>query len=210
MNIPLLNTLAPAVEKAINAALSMDPGSQKKLHPLRGCVLEINIRSTRRSIFFGVKDDKIILMPNDDTPSVRLEGSLFALIKLASYNDKKPLFKSKEIVLSGDAVRTEQIQNFIRNINVDWEGVLAEVIGDVPAHFLGSSVRQGLSWSKMLSQSFLRDVEEFIKYEVRLIPGKALASKQFAAVDKLRLATDQLEARFKSLVSRTEHQSEET
>jgi len=205
---PLLHKSAPSLEAAINAALAMDPGSKKKLHPLRECVLEINVSSARRSIFFGVDNGKIVLLPKSDTPSVRLEGSALALAKLAIYKDKAALFRSKQVCLSGDSVRSEQIQNFMRSIHVDWEGLLAEMIGDVPAHFLGSSVRQSLSWSKMLSQSLLRDIEEFIKYEVRLIPGRAQAEKQFDAIEQLRLATDNLENRFKLLINRAERQFE--
>lgn len=202
---PLLHKSAPALEAAINTAIAMDPGSKKKLYSLRDCVLEIHISSARHSIYFGVDDGKIVLLPKVDTPSVRLEGSALALIKLASYRDKNPLFRSKEVRLTGDSVRSEQIQNFVRSINIDWEGLLAEAIGDVPAHIVGSSVRQSMSWGKMLSHSLLRDIEEFIKYEVRLIPGRALAQKQFEAIDQLRLATDRLETRFKSLINRAEN-----
>ena len=201
---PLLHLSAPAVEKALNLALAMDPSAPTKLKPLRGCILEIHISSAHSSIFLGVNDNQIVLLPKSDMPSVRLAGTALAFVKLASYSDRNSLFKAKEICLSGDSVRAQQIRNFVSSINIDWEGVLAEVIGDVPAHFFGTTLRQGLSWSKMLSQSLRRDIEEFIKYEVRLFSSKALAKTQYDAIEQVRLATEQLDARFTKLIKRSE------
>ena len=69
---------------------------------------------------------------------------------------------------------------------------------------IGTSLRQSLAFGKNLSQSFMNDLEEFIKYEVRLIPSKAIAKTQFEAIDQLRLATDRLEARLKQAFKQTE------
>lgn len=205
LDIPIVQQAAPALEKAINLALSMDPASQQRLKPLNGCVLEIYFTAAKRSVFFKAEEGKVILLGNHDAPSVTLSGKMIAFVKLAYTNDKQSLFRSKEIELSGDAVRAQQIQNFMSRINIDWEGVLAEIIGDVPAHVLGTSVRQGIGWSKSLSSHFLVDLEEFIKYEVRLLPSRAMAKTQFEAIDQLRMATDRLEARIKSLIKSTEH-----
>ena len=195
---------APAIEKAINLAISMDPASQKKLLLLQGCILEVAITSPKQTLFFGSDNGKVVILPPQDSSSVCLSGSALALIKLANTEDKTKLFKHKEISLSGDAVRAQQIQGLMGSINVDWEGILATFIGDVPAHLIGTSLRQSLAFGKNLSQSFMNDLEEFIKYEVRLIPSKAIAKTLFEAIDQLRLATDRLEARLKQAFKQTE------
>ena len=59
-----------------------------------------------------------------------------------------------------------------------------------------------MAFGKTLSRSFMNDLEEFIKYEVRLIPSKTLAKKQFETIDQLRLASDRLEARLKLALSK--------
>jgi len=215
----MLQRIAPAMESAVNTALTMDPGAQKHLHRLRGCILEVHITSPDRSFFFGVESQdienlagqktanetktqcKVCLLPGAPASSVQLTGSASAFIKLASYREKNILFKTKEIQLSGDSVRAQQIQAFMQSINIDWEGLLATFIGDVPAHILGSSLRNGFSWGKMFSQSLIRDAEEFIKYEVRMLPSKAIAKNQFAAIDKLYQATGNLEKRIKKIRS---------
>jgi len=204
----MLKKLALELENAINAALTMSPNSQKHLKRLTGCILEIFISSTKQSFYFGVKQSEdhyqVVLLPKQESSSVQLSGSALSFFKLASTLNKSSVFRSREIKLSGDSVRSEQIQLFLNSTNIDWEGLFASVIGDVPAHIVGNTLRNSLSWGKMFSQSLIRDVEEFIKYEVRLLPGKAVATKQFAAIDQLYQATKNLELKIKERISSQE------
>lgn len=200
LDISAIKKLAPALESAINTTLAMDPAGANKLKPLNGCVLELNITSLDQSIFFLVEEQQIKLQSADLSPTVTLSGSTVALLKLAFQKDKNSLFKRKEISLSGDSVRAQQILNFARAVSVDWEGLLAEAIGEVPAHLITTSLHSSFVWGKSLTGSFKQDLEEFIKYELRLLPSRAMAVAQFEAIDQLRLATDRLEARFKNLV----------
>jgi len=200
--------LMPALERVINTTIAMDPASAKSLSLLQGCVLEINITSLKQSFFFGVDGGKVHVLDADITPTVTLSGTSLGLTKLALQKDKTILFRRKEVSLAGDAVRAQQIQNFMRALHIDWEGLLAEVIGDVPAHLLATSLQQGLQWSKTLGQNFRLDLEEYLKYELRMLPNKAMALKQFEAIDQLRLATDRLEAKFKHLIKQKSKSSE--
>lgn len=202
---PWVQSLAPVLESAMNAALAVDPASEKRLKPLNGCVLEVNLKSIQQSFFFGVREQRICLLPSETTPSVTLSGSTSGLIKLALSDNKNALFKRREVELSGDAVRAQQIQSFVRELKIDWEALLAEAIGDVPAHMISSGVRSSWNWTRSVSQSLWSDLEEFVKYELRLLPSKALAQKQFEAIDQLRLATDRLEAKFKLLLRKPQH-----
>ena len=98
--------------------------------------------------------------------------------------------------LEGDSVRIQQILAFLSSLKIDWDGLLANFIGDVPAHFLGSSIRAGMLWGLNFSQSLIRDTEEYIKYELRLLPDKKRAIKQFSAITKLSEEVDKLKHRF--------------
>jgi ubiquinone biosynthesis protein UbiJ len=212
----LLNTIASAFETAINTALAMDPLAQKHLKRMRDCTLAISISSPRKMLYVGVEAKNleqdavhteetycVKLLAPIESSDVQIKGSLLSFIKLASSSNKSILFKTRELQLSGDSVRIQQIQSFLSVIKVDWEGILASIVGDIPAHIIGSSVRQGLNFSLNLGQSLLRDAEEFIKYELRLFPNKAAAKKQFAAIDRLCEATEKLERRIKTRLNET-------
>lgn len=206
LQMPAIKKLLPLLESSLNKTLSMDPAAASKLRPLNGCILELNITSWDQSFFFKVEQEKIVLLNADAAPTVTLSGSSMALLKLALTEDKNGLFKRKEVSLGGDAVRAQQIQTLVRNVAIDWEALLAEAIGDVPAHLVISGLHSGWSWTRSISQSLRQDLEEFLKYELQLLPNKAMARRQFEAIDQLRLATDRLEARFKKLISpKTKH-----
>lgn len=201
-NQPLLQQFAPALERAINAALAMDPGAEKKLQPLNGCVLEIRISNLNQSLFIGAKGNRVLLLSAEHAPTVTMTASLLTLAKLAAKRDSAALIANRDLSFSGDAVRAQQIQRFTDNLDIDWEGLLARFIGDTPAKFLTSGAKQSLTLAKTFGQNFARDLEEFIKYELRLLPSRALADKQFDAIDQLRIASDRLEARVKALTNR--------
>ncbi len=205
LDLPVFQQLTPTLEKSINLALSVDPAAASKLKPLDQCILEIHLRSLQRSLFFKAVNGSVKLVGPEQGAHVTLSGTTLAFLKLAAQRDANNLFKSRDLSMSGDAVRAQQIQTFARNIDLDWEALLADIIGDVPAHLLSSTLKQSVTWSRHISQSFMRDLEEFVKYEVRMLPGKAIAASQFDAIDQLRLATDRLDARIRNLLKRSDH-----
>lgn len=199
-NLPLIQSFAPLLEKSINGALAMDPAAGKKLKPLNGCILEINITNIDQSIFLGAQNSEIFLLSAEKAPTVTLSGSLAGFARLATTSNKTAAIKQHGIELTGDAVRAQQIQQIAKSMNIDWEALLAEVIGDTPAAFLSKGVKQSLNMAQSLSRNFMSDIEEFIKYELRLLPSKARIAAQFDAIDSLRLNADRLEARIRKLV----------
>jgi len=198
----VLKRFVPIFDKAINSALAMDPGAEQKLAPLNGCILEVRITNLGQSIFIGTEDNKVLLLSAASSPTVTMASSLIGFAKLAAQKDTTSLLASGELQITGDAVRAQQIYRFTQDLDIDWEGLLAKAVGDTPARLVGNSVRQGRAVAKTFSQNFTKDIEEFIKYELRLLPSRALANKQFDAIDQLRLATDRLESRVRSLTQR--------
>ncbi|KZY62503.1 hypothetical protein A3737_14975, partial [Oleiphilus sp. HI0065] len=153
---PLLQQFAPVLQRAINAALMMDPGAEKKLQPLNGCVLEIRISNLNQSLFIGAKGNRVLLLSAEHAPTVTMTASLFALAKLAARRDSAELIANRDLSFSGDAVRAQQIQRFTDNLDIDWEGLLARFIGDTPATFVTSSAKQSATFAKTFSQNFVR------------------------------------------------------
>jgi ubiquinone biosynthesis protein UbiJ len=205
----------------INSALAMAPGAQKHLKNLEQCVLKIQLTGINSAFYFGVmacaeadagSSDTaqnnstaltkytVQLVEPRDNPDVLLSGSPLSFIKLIGLSNKARLFQNKELDLQGNSVRIQQILAFIQALEIDWDGLLANFIGDVPAHFVGTTLRSGLTWGINFSQAFMRDAEEYIKYELRLLPDKLRASKQFSAISDLAKDVDA----FKSRIDRFE------
>lgn len=191
----LLHKLAPILEASVNHAVALDPSNERHLARLEGCVLEIQVNSLKPSILLTIEQQQIKWLAQATSPTLKLSGSAIALIKLGLLRDKNALFKRKEVSLSGDAVRAQQIQSFMRELNIDWEALLAEALGDIPARLLSSNLSTSLNWTRALGQSFWQDLEEYIKYELQVLPNKAAAQQQFASIDQVRLASERLAQR---------------
>ncbi len=202
--------LAPATllfsqgaSKALNLALTKDSAALKKLQALQGCVFEIHLRNLNKSIYVTVIDQKLAVLAEHASPTVRISGSISSLLQLRNEHARHGLFKSGEVQLSGDAVRAQQIMQWVAALDIDWEALLAEWLGDVPAHALGSGLRKSWQWTQQISHQLWRDLEEYVKYELRLLPTRPMAERQFQAIDQLRLASDRIEARYRKLLQRT-------
>ncbi len=205
-----MKSIANQLASGINSAIAMSPDSQKHLKNLEECVLKIHLSGLNFNIFFGVSKSEhsttaldnstfsyhVQLTEQLESPDVTLSGSPISFIKLFSQKNKVSLFQAKELTLTGDSVRTQQILAFLSSLKIDWDGLLATFIGDVPAHLLGTSIRSGFMWGLNFTQSLMRDTEEYIKYELRLLPDKKRAVKQFSAIAKLSQEVDKLKHRF--------------
>tara|TARA_R110001599_G_scaffold79035_2_gene214366 strand:- start:652 stop:1326 length:675 start_codon:yes stop_codon:yes gene_type:complete len=210
-----MKAVANQVVSGVNSALAMSPGSQKQLKNLEGCVLKIQFKGLNTNFYFGIakleqlskKTEpnncefkyRVQLVDQIDSADVTITASPLTFIKLISQKNKAALFQERELVLEGDSVRTQQIFTFLASLKIDWDGLLATFIGDVPAHLLGTSIRSGLMWGFNFSQSVIRDTEEFIKYELRLLPDNKRVKKQFSTITKLSEEVDKLKSRFDAL-----------
>lgn len=214
-----MKTVAKQVVSGVNKALAMSPGSQKQLKSLDGCILKIQFTSLNSVVYFGIAKIaqtnktldtqssefmyRVQLIEHAESADVTISGNPLSFTKLISIKNKATLFQNKELVLEGDSVRIQQILTFLGSLKIDWDGLLATFIGDVPAHLLGSSIRSGLMWGLNFSQSLIRDMEEFIKYELRLLPDNKRAKNQFTVITTLSEEVDQLKARFDALEVKT-------
>ncbi|MFD2231104.1 ubiquinone biosynthesis accessory factor UbiJ [Alkalimarinus sediminis] len=202
---PSLMTVAvAAAETLVNNALSLDSSALAKIDQLDGAVFRVSLPPTNVSLTIHAHNGQLALSSNpekfsEDEVNVSIEGSLLSLSRLMVESDKNNLIRSGEIKLQGDADVARQLQTLLSELNLDWESALANIMGDIPAHFLGQRIRQGASWSKQVHQSLTANIEEHLHEESRLLPNRIELQAQFSEIDNLRLATERLEARLAKL-----------
>lgn len=202
----LITAAVAAAEVLVNNALSLDSSALKKINSLEGAVVKIVLPPTNVSFTIEASNGHLALSSNaekfaDSEVDVTIEGSPFSLSRLIFEEDKNSLIQTGEIKLHGDAEIAQQFQSLLSELNIDWESALANIIGDIPAHFIGQKFRQGASWSKQTQQSLTANIEEHLHEESRLLPNRIELQEQFSAIDHLRLSTERLEARLAKLRS---------
>jgi ubiquinone biosynthesis protein UbiJ len=189
-------------ETAIEQALKRDPVSQQRLKKLNGKRIAIETRMPDFYLVLAFDEGRIRLLKHCDTIDAQLSCSASNLIQLLTSDNPASLLYSGEIELSGDSHLIDTMQQALAELELDWEALLAALIGDTNAHHVGSLSRTGWRWGKQRNATLVLDIEEYLKEEAQLLPPKPAASRFFSEIDQLRLDADRLQARVQRLSKR--------
>lgn len=191
------------LQLAINTALALDEHMPEKITQLDGKVLKLVIMPLHVHFFIRFAATQMQLLDDyEGIPDTVIHSSPIGLIRLSLLpsSQARSLFNDK-IRMSGDIELGQKVKQLFDNMDIDWEGHLAQFTGDVVAHQIGSFVRQGIHFKKQLSNSMQHNVTEYLQEELRLLPSKAELEDFFHDVDELSLATERLQAHINQLMS---------
>lgn len=201
MRDPTLNVAAfAALERAINVALAMDSATRKRLQALDGSCFLLECTEPAIKVYVLVADDGIRLpVVHEGKPNTHLIGPISEFISLATAKDKPSALVNSGVRLQGDSTPLIRLADVLADIELDWEGELAKLVGDVPAHMFGAASRQFLRFGKRTHDTFLRHLEEYLHEEARLLPTKLEVEDFIGDVQKLAQDVDRIDARIKRL-----------
>lgn len=202
----LISAAIATAEALVNKTLALDSAAQTNVIALDGTVVKVSLTPINVSFTIQVCNAHLMISSNDEKFAdheidITIEGSPVALSRLVFEEDKNSLFRSGDVKLKGDSEKAQKLQQLLSELNLDWESALADIIGDIPAHFVGQTLRQGASWSKQTQQNLTANIEELLHEESRLLPNRIELQEQFSKIDQLRLSAERLEARLAKLNS---------
>jgi len=198
---PILNIAAlAALERAINVALGMDSATRKRLQALDGNCFLLECTEPAIKVYVLVADDGIRLpVIYEGKPNTHLIGPLSEFITLATAKDKPSALVNSGVRLQGDSTPLIRLADVLADIKLDWEGELAKLVGDVPAHLFGEASRQLLRFGKRTHDTFLRHLEEYLHEEARLLPTQLEVEDFISGVQKLSQDVERIDARIRRL-----------
>ena len=198
------------LERLINQALALDPGSQRALAQLSGSILGIHSTfpplSLAAAFLPGGEVHLSATVPEDATTV--LTGSPVTLAMLAAKGADSTTLANSGVRLEGDHNLLSSLAAILHDLEIDWEQALAELIGDTPAHLAGNAVRSAARWQH---SAFTRSVSgsgEYAREESGLALSNTEARDWFSGVRHLSADTDRLAARINKLrvaLEREEH-----
>ncbi|TNF05726.1 MAG: hypothetical protein EP323_05775 [Gammaproteobacteria bacterium] len=200
-----------AVETAINSALAYDPATQQAVAGLAGKVLTVECTLPPLTFHIIHTEQGISLMSNyEGTADTTMRGSALSLAALAVDGEDRVSFYGTGVDVRGDHDLLREIRKIFANLDVDWEAALANLIGDVPAHLVGESLRSAANWQKQAAQRAGSAAAAFSQEEVKLTPGQAEMSHFTHKVKLLSEDTDRLAARINKLKVRLDQRDSDT
>lgn len=201
MIFDVLNTTAiSGLETAINTALKYDPGTVRDLSELEGQVLLIDCSMPSMRIAIETSQQKIILHNNwDGEAAVTIQGTMISLAKMAANAADTSSFANSGVQLSGNLETLHKLHKILSKLNIDWEGGLADLVGDVPAHIIGSAMRQSAKASRESLQRASSALVEIAQEEFEIIPSKNSFKHFKQDVRQMAADTDRIMARLAAL-----------
>jgi ubiquinone biosynthesis protein UbiJ len=187
--------LTERLQAMVDRAVEGSPRARALLVQLDGRRMQVSARHTPWQLTLHARDGRLLLSrqaaPDAD---VRLSGTPLSLLALLR-EDPAAVIRRGDATLAGDAEAGQHFQELAQLLRPDLEAGLARVIGDIPAHGLGSLLRSALDWSRAAATTQADNIGEYLAHERAVLVPRAEGRKFLEDVDALRESTDRLEAR---------------
>lgn len=205
----VLDALTLPLEAAFNTWLKLDEKTQgnarQRLQALQGKLIHLRITNPGFDLYFLPTATHVRISANYDAPTdVSIQGSALAFMRLAQSEDSGHAMLENGIKLEGDLGLGTEFSKILREIEVDWEELLSQTVGDTVAHQAGQFTRNTKGWMDQSAQAMRMNTQEYLQEEVRLLPADAELSYYYEQVDELRLDAERLEARLNRLLKEKE------
>ncbi len=199
--------LLEMVNRAIQTVLSVDPDSVKELAALTGKVYCIKLTMPPMTFYLLPDPEGFSLTTETVTPAdVTLSGSVFAFAKLSGKGaaaGKNSVFSDGQITMEGDAEAGQALQRALSRFDLDWEELVARVIGDLPARKFGNAARGVGQWADQTAGYARTNFSDFLTEEARVMASKVAMDRLESGVSALRSDTDRLAQRIEKLLNQT-------
>lgn len=124
---------------------------------------------------------------------------MIAMAKMAANASDTSSFAGSGVQLSGNLETLHKLHKILSQLNIDWDGALADLVGDVPAHIIGSAVRKSKQIHKQTLQRATSALSEVAKEELEIIPSQNAFVQFKQEVRQMASDTDRLMARISAL-----------
>lgn len=193
------------IERALHVAFAMDPDHQLRAASLDGCIIDIVLSDSPGSMRLKFIDKMIrveeLSKDGSVAADVELHGRVFDLFQFGIRHGEMHDPVKHPVYFKGDVRLGREVQALFSELDLDWEGLLSNYIGDVPAHCI-ARLAGGLkdikdSWKASVSDN----VQHYIANESSCIVLKDESRLLFDEISDLRDSVDRLELKANQLLN---------
>ncbi|NND81002.1 MAG: hypothetical protein HKN50_01105 [Gammaproteobacteria bacterium] len=190
-------------ELAANNALQYDPSTRVRLEKLRGKTMVLTVMPINQSISVSSFPEGLEFAAQiPDDSDVHLTATLGALIKITRDGMDDADLQPGELEMSGDPIIGQRFAQAIAGLDVDWEGLLAEHMGEAPAYYLSRAAGTARDVALESRQRFKLYLNRLLTEDLQLLADKDDVDAFLDEVDRLRADADKLSLKLKQLQNR--------
>lgn len=198
----LKDTLISLLNPAINRYLALDPEAKAPLAKLDGRRLAIMLKPFQLTLYGKFNTQGIELTTNtDQEPDVTISGTPWQLFAAMTTKDNRQQFFADDVSIAGNVELGHQIVDLFDHLQIDWEDLLAQYTGDVPAYHLGKAAQRIKKWLGDTNASLTANISDYLHEEANWLPTREALDDFFCDIDTLRMDTDRIDARIQQLQS---------
>jgi len=173
-------------QRMLNEQIRARTAARERLRELDGKRFAVSIRgSDFRVVAEAAGDELRLSRSGDEACDVELSGGALDLLKLARSASLSEL-KNAGATLNGDIHVAEGFAELFRLAMPEAEALLADWIGDMPAHAVGEAARAVGGWTGRAGEAFELNLGEYLQEENPTLVPTPLARKFYADVDRIR------------------------
>ena len=192
--------IALTLETLLNQALRWEASSLDALNKLSGKIIRIEVKNIGINLsLFPDNQGFIILSDYKGETDVRISASLFSLLPLLLQREAS-LSNNPDVTITGKISIAQDLFQFLKALDIDWEEQAARYLGDAPAHKLGNVFRQCETYSSEGLHNLQLNISEYLQEESRQLPTRIEMEEFLNGVDTLRNDLERLEQRVQRLL----------
>jgi ubiquinone biosynthesis protein UbiJ len=182
-------------QRMLNEQIEASTAARRRLAELDGKRFAVVVKGSDIRIVAEASAGELSLSSSTDAAcDVELSAGAFDLLKLARSSGLSDL-KNVGASLNGDLNIAESFAELIRLAMPEPEALLADWIGDMPAHAVGQVAREVGGWTARAGKAFEQNLGEYLQEENPLLIPPSLARDFSAGVDRIRDDVDRAERR---------------
>lgn len=196
-----LSFITPFISEAGCRLLQSDPTSLERLGELDGKVIALDFESTDVTLYMFPTLAGIRLRNEwDGEIDVHMKGTPSELLKMGLAG-KTPVTPGKiNIRLEGDLHVGQQFKKILDDMQIDWEELLSQHIGDTAAYHTSRFVRDMHNRIREAVKTAARNSSEYLRYEAEILPADWRVEEFIDDVDKVREDVDRMAMRVERLL----------
>ncbi len=196
-----LSFITPFVSEMGCRLLQSDPTTLERLGELDGKVIALDFEETDFTLYMFPSLAGIRLRNEwDGEIDVHMKGTPSELLKMGMAN-KAPVTPGKiNIKLEGDLHVGQQFKKILDDMQIDWEELLSQPVGDIAAHHTSRFVRGMHKRIREAVKTAATNSSEYLRYEAEILPADWRVDEFIDDVDRIREDVDRMAMRIERLL----------
>ena len=192
------------LSSAVNEAISSDPANRDHLRSLGEICLLVQSQAPDLSAYVQIDDGVVSLHRRlvddndlDDTPKhdLRISATALSLAKLVlNPADNAAALRDANVHVEGDVALLLELSQVIKKIDIDWEALLAEKIGDSAAVLFSRGVKKAKDATSSTFKTQKQSIEEWLQKPGAPVPTRTEYEELKAKLRDLNYRLDRLDA----------------